>query len=53
MIQENKIINNPQSIKEEEDEKSGKINVKLFKESNDKDNLTLRKLKVILIFQKK
>ena len=51
MIQENNLINNPQSIKEEEGNKKEKVNVKLFKESNDKDNLTLKELKVILILQ--
>ena len=41
MVQENKKINIPESIKEEEKGKKEKINVKLFKESNDKENLSL------------
>ena len=44
MIQENKQINNTQSIKEEEGDKKGKIKGKLFKESNDKENLSLIKI---------
>ena len=39
MIQENKKINNPPSLKEEEGKKE-KINVRLFKESNDKENIS-------------
>ena len=43
MIQENKKINDPPSLKEED--KKEKINVRLFKESNDKENISLIKIK--------
>ena len=45
MIKENKQINNPPSIKEEDSEKKEKINVKIFKESKDKENISLIKIK--------
>ena len=44
MIQENKQINNPQSIKDEEVDKKVQIKGKLFKAGKDKENLSLIKI---------